>query len=394
MKHRKKYFFFSLINVVAFVLSCLLCSFSWGYKVDSFSNQLVSYVSTSTERIETFPMVSMSSKEEKFDFSKIFNNVYYNHYVPYYRCAVETKLSYSDSSDPLNISILSQPTFWSEQYKTSNDTFIYKLDHSSYFLKYKSEFNSHGFDAFFYLSQSLATYICEQESIEEEALIGRIVEFTDKNQNIKQAYVSNIVVDGYGLADYQNNDLGHFVLSYVLFDPRVKDDFNARFDIKMKVNPRGNSSIIETCLSCCPKENYNYDFFTFSNASQTIERNEKLSQKFSKIKKTSDFGWIIGVAVLATAFAAYLVFKIYFYKKNTLMVVLSSIIPSSLFVIIGIIFSFIYTYYLFGLFSIIFLGLELPFLVYFAFNYKIKEALNSWGAENVVRHTSFYTIKI
>lgn len=391
-KIKVKHFGLSLINIFTFALSCLFSTFSWNYKVDVFANKMVSYTQYSVKDKYVFPYLSISPKTEEFDFGKIFSYVCYNHYIPNYCCKTTTTLSYLDFS--ADVSIVSQPTFWSTEYKKNDNTY-YKLDHSSYFLKYKSEYNSHGYDAFFYLSQPLANYICEELKVSEEELMTRVFNFNDKNGETKTAFVSNIVVDHLGLSDYQTEREGFFVLSYLLFDPRSKANYDISFDIQMKINPRGNTEVIENCLSFNSLENYDYSFYTYNKSENKLIENQDLNQQFSQMNHNGDLLAKIFCYGFLILFVGYFVFQIIYFKKLQEYILISSLICLILFAIFGIIFSFLFNYYMFGLFALVFLGLESAFFIQNIFVKKAnKHSFKEKGGIKNEESAPFYSIEV
>lgn len=394
MKFKKKYLLFSVVEIVAFVFSCFFASLSKNYRIDVFCNNLISYTKYSTVDAAATPLLSISSKKEKFDYKDLFSSVNYNQYVPYYRCSTDTLLNFSSSADSIGVSVISQPTFWSTPYTTSNGETIFRLDHSSYYLKYQSEYNSHGYNAFFYLSQSLASHICKEMSISEETLIGRVFEFKDKNDETMTAYVSNIVVDGYGLSDYQTHDKGFFVLSFLLFDPKIKNNFNAYFDIKMKGNSRGNSKIIEACLGSCPRSDYCYDFYTFSKSNKEITLNQDISEQFQTLDLNDDYKWVAGVVVFGFLFMVAETAKAIFRKKYRNFVLTSSAISAIIFGLFGIVCSFIYVFYLFGFFSLIYFAIDSIFILIYAIGLLHKKYRPKSGGNILEQSSKYYEIKI
>lgn len=370
----------SIIGFIIFALGSLLCgvlsSFLTDYKLDYFSYSCVNYNSEVLADDSFEPTILNVKKDfatnERKEYSDLYKYFYYNFMIGTCREKIDnsTSFDFSDSSSYLT-QLLTQPTFSIES-EEKNDGGYY-LDFGLYYTYYSDEilgeinyllprFNC---NSFIFISDVLANELIDYYDIgdaddpyaelianEEYAILPLTIDGTATSIKFS---INNILYsdrrDGERTVELYNS------FALIPYVSEVMNNLDVSFEVDLKTNPYGN----KTCI-----KNINNLGYTISNSSFSVSLFDKSTSKYvinSDLSSDLMNVWnnsndillyvlLIMTMLIGLGINFYFNYFNYNFGRKDAILYLVQIL---LFVVYGIISSFIYIYPLFSLFPILYL---------------------------------------
>ena len=376
---------FFFIFIFATGLSFLTSSFTFEYKLDRFSFELVDYryINYSNNLHPIIMNISSDTQEGEADsYQNIFSYFYYNLLCNGSRIVADNVCSFGIGEEKYDVKLMTQRTF--NITKELDGPNNYYLDYGVFSTYYKDEIfgGERGYlairepaytDTFVFISDKMADILLLKYNINsyQELILNPDYCFLNidiDNSIIKRVCINNIIRTDSRKAPRAVDAYGDF---FALFynNGKMRDIINLSFDLELKTNPFTNkkcfnivdsfgynSSNSRIVFNCYDKENNTY---FKSDSSQSVA----LGKKYASLWQNNNFNWLFYVLFFLTCAST---FVYYYFEKllfgNSKMQVLLSF---SLYVFTILLFSIFsavfYSYILWGV-SFIFSGIFLIFI--------------------------------
>lgn len=370
----------SIIGFIIFALGSLLCgvlsSFLIDYKLDYFSYSCVNYNSEILADDSFEPTIINVKKDfaanERKEYSSLYKNFYYNFMVETCREKIDNSISFDLSdSDSFSTELLTQPSFSIET--TEKDGGGYYLDYGLYYTYYSDKilgernyllprFNC---NSFIFISDVLANELIDYYGIsnvddpyaelitnEEYAVLPLMIDSADTSIKFS---INNILYsdrrDGERTVELYNS------FALIPYVSEVMNNLDVSFEVDLKTNPYGNKTCIKNINELgYTTDNSTFSVYSYNRSTSQYEINTNLSANLANIwTNTNDvllYALLIMTMLIGLGINFYFnYFNYNFGRKDTILYLIQIL----LFIVYGIICSFIYIYPLFSLFPILYL---------------------------------------
>lgn len=361
-----------LIFCFGSIICGVLSSFLLDFKLDYFSYTCVDY-NSETQLSSTFEPTILNIKkdfsvDEKKQYSDLHNHFYYNMMVGACRQKIDNSISFNlSSSFSVSTQLLTQPTFSIET--VEKETGGYYLDYGQYYSYYSDDIlGPRGYlstrfncDGFVFVSDILADELISFYNIAGDNPYEELI--TNEDYAVLPVTIDgeassiNLCINNILYSDKRNGDRTQELydsFALIPYYPAVMNKLDVSFEIDLKTNPYGN----KTCFKDINTMGYtiansSYSIYSYSGAENKYLLNAKLSDDL--VKAWSNGNDVLVYSIFIVLFLLGLGSIIYLSIINTKFArkeLLSYLLSLGLFVIFGIVCSFIYIYPLYCLFPL------------------------------------------
>lgn len=408
----------SIFGILVFIVGSLICgvlsSFLVDYKLDYFSYSCVNYNSAILADNSFEPTILNIKKNftatEKKEYSNLFKSFYYNFMVETCREKIDNEITFSLSdSNSFSTELLTQPTFSVDTSEESGGG--YYLDYGLYYAYFSNQilgernyliprFNC---DSYIFVSDILADELINYYHITD-------VDNPYAELITNEAYaVLPLTVDGiatplkFSINNilYSNKRDGkrtvelYSSFALIPYFSNVMNNLDISFEVDLKTNPYGN----KTCIKNINELGYNvanstFSIYSFDRSINQYAMNSKLSANLANIWTDSNdillYILLIITTLIGLGLTLYFCYRNHDFSRFDVIFYLVSLL---LFIVFGIICSFVYIYPLFTLYPILYL-----LLVYIIKRKEIRNEIKGFFRKsdkiNSKNIEEFYNIKI